>query len=654
MNFIRFSLTMALFLFTAMTHAVTPLGPVLEADFDDQPLGPIGTGGAEHNQPVDLLNGLSAVVAADNGQQYLRLEKTGTSNELAVFEFIDAMEITAGTVRMHIDMEIEVGDYQIIYIRRQGSFAGAFANLRLAPAGQVQLWDAGNNSPQSIGTFSAPGLLRFILDFNMDSGTYSVTLNDSVLVEDRAHGVSSTQGIGRLNIGFSDLSAGDDSIALDRVAVYSEAGLDTLLSADFNDKAIGQPIGTDGAEAGEPVGFSGPNLITTEIIEADDDQQSLQVIRTLDSITFSALRWRFLSEVGVDRGTLMVDIPFRANQLERMMFSLRDRQFSSTVFQVNFDEKGNVVRGFPGGGTVVGSYQADQDYRLRLICDMDERHCSFLLDDQLLIDQHNVGHFIDENASIGSLLTGFLGNAEAESSFEMDSVTVYATKARSLPASASFFRQPTDVVHGQVPEPTVAVELFDAWGEPLADDATVALELIDGDPDATAVGLTALTHDGIAEFSELAIDRPGQEFRLRLAAGDLPGPEILSNTFDVLPGEPGLLLLTSQPEGGYVNWPLDPPIAVSVSDSDGFAVADGTEIAVSISEGPTGAELTGPTIGATEDGALLFPDLRLDRPGNYRLRAQVVDYGEVRAVTSSFSIMADVVFQDRLEAGPER
>ena len=80
-----------------------------------------------------------------------------------------------------------------------------------------------------------------------------------------------------------------------------------LLDAHFDDKTVDQPIGTGGAEAGEPITV-GSNLDAIVRQNADDPDNRVLELRTTDSASTSATRFEFIEHTEVEQGRLLVSV----------------------------------------------------------------------------------------------------------------------------------------------------------------------------------------------------------------------------------------------------------------------------------------------------------------------------------------------------------
>jgi hypothetical protein len=87
---------------------------------------------------------------------------------------------------------------------------------------------------------------------------------------------------------------------------------------------------------------------------------------------------------------------------------------------------------------------------------------------------------------------------------------------------------------------------------------------------------------------------------------------------------------TSQVISGTAYTPGGPAVTVRVLDGGGQAVADGTPVTMSIAANPSGAgSLQGTRTRTTTGGTATFDNLSIDKPGGYRLTADVPGVGSV-------------------------
>ena len=117
------------------------------------------------------------------------------------------------------------------------------------------------------------------------------------------------------------------------------------------------------------------------------------------------------------------------------------------------------------------------------------------------------------------------------------------------PAAASkivFGQEPTSTAAGAVIAPAVTVEVEDAFGNVVnSDSSTVTLTLSSGTFDGGSSTIHATVSSGVATFSDLAIDVPGN-YTLSATDGSLT-PTGASNSFTISPAPGGKLVIQTQP-----------------------------------------------------------------------------------------------------------
>jgi hypothetical protein len=177
----------------------------LSADFNDKPIDqPIGTGGAEVGEPTAVDPYITAIVRSSPlGTPCLEIQDNDTYTAGYVrFELLGSAEVVTGHVVISANLQVpefeEGGDFEI-NVREQGSAAYNFAELLLLSGGSVNGSDNAGYLGE-IGTYAAGSTFQIILDFDMDAGTYDVSIGGTKVVEDRAHGVTG-RGIGGVYFG---------------------------------------------------------------------------------------------------------------------------------------------------------------------------------------------------------------------------------------------------------------------------------------------------------------------------------------------------------------------------------------------------------------------------------------------------------------------
>lgn len=106
------------------------------------------------------------------------------------------------------------------------------------------------------------------------------------------------------------------------------------------------------------------------------------------------------------------------------------------------------------------------------------------------------------------------------------------------PDHLDFDQQPTDVVAGEPFADAIVVSLRDQYNNVVTSDSStlISLSLNGGTGSATLIGLVEVAlEDGVAEFSPLAVDRSGEDFRLEASAPASGLESEASLPFDVVP-----------------------------------------------------------------------------------------------------------------------
>ncbi len=246
------------------------------------------------------------------------------------------------------------------------------------------------------------------------------------------------------------------------------------------------------------------------------------------------------------------------------------------------------------------------------------------------------------STSVGAITVSASYPGDANNTAAGDS-TAYQIVAGS-PAALVFLVQPADGVSGVAIAPAVAVQVQDAFGNPvLSDDATeVTLGLTAGTPGASLGGGAPVTVTaGLAAFDALSVDLAGSGYRLSAAASGLSGA--LSDPFAIGPGSAVTLRFDGQPGNTLVGALISPPVSVSVRDAAGNLVVDdnATVVELDLQNGTPGALLGGGSPTVVNGGLASFPGLSVDQVGTgYRLAASHFNGSLAPALSNSFSITA--------------
>jgi hypothetical protein len=629
-----------------------PLDTLNSFDFEDQPLGPIGFGGADEGQPHSRSStAVSATVVDDGaGGQALEVDNSGTSADSVVFQWSDNQNLDTGLVQIRFDITPSELDNYSINIRRAGSAADSYASLRLTEAGNIRV--SRPTGTVTIDTYSAGESLAFVLDFNMEAGTRRIRINEVEVEAYTAHGVVDGLGIGRIMLGWNS-GANGDSFVLDNLQVRELAPMLTILEADFDDKTVGSPIGTGGAAAGEPVFI--PAELNTEIVSLGSGDRALDVERATSG-GIPLVEWEFFDDTAVDTGTVVADFEVTMNDQSYLLVRLTDPD-GEELIQVNTQPASNPINvRFPDdmfSGTEVGNYVVGTPFRLRLSCQMDDRVCSVAINDDWVMVERPFAPTSAGDFAVSSLRTGLTLLASVGHGFELNNMSVQADRLAGVPSEVSFVQQPTDVPRLDPITPTVSVSVLDHAGDPVSDGTTVNLEPADGFETVGLFGNSATTIDGLASFPDLDVNAQATNLQI-VAQVDHPiaTPSAISEPFDVLPGRPAVMSYLAQPSDTLTNLPMGTPVSIEVLDEESEPPAAGLEVVLVIADGPAGAVISDNLALTDAAGQVSFPDLTLDTAGDYRLLVTMDEDDFVGEISDWFEVSLPALTEAAFDVQP--
>ena len=239
------------------------------------------------------------------------------------------------------------------------------------------------------------------------------------------------------------------------------------------------------------------------------------------------------------------------------------------------------------------------------------------------------------------LVTGLLpgGPVSILATSEGRSGSAQVTVTAAPPSKVAFLVQPTSVATGEQMTPPVQVEIQNSLGGRVTNSsATVTLSLADNPGSATLSGTRSVAAvNGVATFSNLSLNRPGQGYRLAAASNGLTGAT--SSAFDVTAGAPVSLRFVDEPGDARAGDDIG-PVAVELLDASGNrAIGSTAQIGLSLGSHPGDGTLNGDVSVSTVAGVATFTGLSLDRAGNgYTLVAK--SPGLAGANSTAFDITA--------------
>lgn len=203
-----------------------PNRSLFDADFDSEPLDQqIGTGGPTLGEPVEISNGLSAIVrGAPRPSPALELSQTLQGSARTVrFEFLNDEEVTHGDLVIRLTLRAEAFDYYNVYVRERTDSAQSFLSMHLYPDGNIYVYDEAGYAG-IVGSYTIATDHVFILKYHMDLGTYDLEMDALPLLTARSHGVIG-YGVGALLVGVGDIAALTSMLYVDRIHVTRGDGV---------------------------------------------------------------------------------------------------------------------------------------------------------------------------------------------------------------------------------------------------------------------------------------------------------------------------------------------------------------------------------------------------------------------------------------------
>lgn len=199
---------------------------------------------------------------------------------------------------------------------------------------------------------------------------------------------------------------------------------EVFLFADFNDKAINEPIGHGGAEFGEPTEVY-TSLISAIVRSGPMGTPSLE-IRDISDFGAGFAVFEFLGGTELTTGIVSVSADLWFHDLSgsnRFLLYVRENGSASERFgDLRFNPDGAVSlfdhQGYVG---VIGSYVTEKRFRIIMEFDMEAGTYDVWLDGTLAINGRE--HGVTERG-IGSVIIGCDHDEDLEGFFNVDALTV--------------------------------------------------------------------------------------------------------------------------------------------------------------------------------------------------------------------------------------
>lgn len=221
--------------------------------------------------------------------------------------------------------------------------------------------------------------------------------------------------------------------------------------------------------------------------------------------------------------------------------------------------------------------------------------------------------------------------------------------APGAPARLSFTTDPGTTAAGAPLRPIPAVQVADAFGNPVPVDGRNVTVGLAANPHGGTLGgtRTMATVGGVASFPDLSLDVAGAGYALSATSAGLSSAA--GATFAITPGPAAALRFVQQPEDGTVGVAIAPPVTVELVDALGNPTGAGTTaVTVALGQNPSGATLGGTATRNAVGGVATFGDLTVSEAGQYTLTAaaagltgaesQVFEVVTVRVTSLQFTV----------------
>jgi len=194
-----------------------------------------------------------------------------------------------------------------------------------------------------------------------------------------------------------------------------------------------------------------------------------------------------------------------------------------------------------------------------------------------------------------------------------DSFTISPAAA----AKVTFAQQPTAANIYSTISPAVIVQVEDLYGNLITTDSSSVTLSVQSGPGSLSGTLNATASGGVATFSDLSCDTPGN-YTLAAADGNLTSAISISFTISPIPASQ--IIIGPQQVTAAEYGMISPNIILAVEDPHGNPVAsDTSSVTASILSGPAGAQLVGTPTEPVINGYATFDNLTGSTPGDYRL-----------------------------------
>lgn len=234
---------------------------MFDANFDNRPVGSsLDRRGAAFGEPIEATGDNHTEVIVQDGPGDRSVQVLDTSANAAndlTFALLYGTELVDGKLNVAIELQPDTVDVYKVAIEGPDTAARWFFDLTLDGAGFLYWADGDDLAVTQFGTYAAGDLLQVVLAFDLNAGTYDFTLDGVPILTNEAFGIT-TYGIAHIVAGNQFDGNATGSVRLDNLEVdYVPGTAEDLLTANFDNEPIGQPIGTGGAALGQPFEYTG-------------------------------------------------------------------------------------------------------------------------------------------------------------------------------------------------------------------------------------------------------------------------------------------------------------------------------------------------------------------------------------------------------------
>lgn len=199
-----------------------------------------------------------------------------------------------------------------------------------------------------------------------------------------------------------------------------------LLIADFNDKPLDQPIGTGGAEAGEPVRV--PSLMDAVVRDDAVPEKSLAISWKNHNPAAGAVRFNFLGEVDIASDIVSISLRVTPGAGGAYSVSLRESGGAAMPFATLVLTPSGLVhltdRFSPGNPPLSGfKWSPGESYLLEWVYDMDAGTYDFSIDGIRYATDRPHGVDVGDKG-LGGILVGMASSSELGSRIDVDDIVV--------------------------------------------------------------------------------------------------------------------------------------------------------------------------------------------------------------------------------------